>query len=65
MSLHPEAHLFLTFTANGKWKEVVESIFDGQEPNRRPDIVTRVFNAKLENGYLGQENCFHFGSKTT
>ena len=40
-------HLFLTFTANGKWEETIESIYEGQDPNRRPDMVCRVFNAKL------------------
>ena len=40
-------HLFLTFTANGKWQETIESIYEGQDPNRRPDMVCRVFNAKL------------------
>ena len=40
-------HIFLTFTANGKWDETFGSIYDGQDPNRRPDIVCRMFNAKL------------------
>ena len=41
-------HIFLTYTANGKWKETEESCYPGQITNNRPDIVCRVYNAKLE-----------------
>ena len=41
-------HLFITYTASGKWEETKESCFPGQDPKNRPDIVDRVFNAKLE-----------------
>ena len=41
-------HLFVTFTASGKWDEVQECIYHGQETTHRPDMVVRVFNAKLE-----------------
>ena len=40
-------HIFLTFTASGKWPETQECI-DDQDPKKRPDIVVRMFNAKLE-----------------
>ena len=45
---HGKPHLFITFTANGKWDETKKSCFDGQEPTNRPDLVCRIFNAKLE-----------------
>ena len=41
-------HIFTTFTASGKWEETKESIYKGQDPRQRPDIVVRVFNAKLQ-----------------
>lgn len=42
--------LFITFTANPKWPEIrymLEEI-SGQNPEDRPDIVTRVFKIKLD-----------------
>ena len=41
-------HLFLTFTASGKWEDTKASIFEGQDTTKRPDIVVRIFNEKLE-----------------
>ena len=41
-------HLFLTFTANGQWEDTKASLFEGQDPLRRPDMVVRLFHAKLE-----------------
>ena len=40
--------LFITFTANPKWREVRENLREGQKPADRPDIVTRVFEQKLK-----------------
>ena len=40
-------HLFVTFTASGQWDETKECIYDGQDPVQRPDMVVRIFNAKL------------------
>ena len=40
-------HLFVTFTASGKWEETKENIYKGQDTKQRPDMVVRVFNAKL------------------
>uniref|UniRef100_A0AC34RS69 ATP-dependent DNA helicase n=1 Tax=Panagrolaimus sp. JU765 TaxID=591449 RepID=A0AC34RS69_9BILA len=39
---------FLTFTGNPKWKEISDSLMDGQCYTHRPDIVCRVFRQKLE-----------------
>ena len=40
--------LFLTFTCNPKWPEIVQNLLPGQAPCDRPDLVSRVFRLKLE-----------------
>ena len=40
--------LFLTMTANPNWKQIQEELLTGQAANDRPDLVTRVFAAKLK-----------------
>lgn len=40
--------LLVTFTCNPKWPEICESLLPGQSANDRPDIVVRVFKAKLD-----------------
>ena len=40
--------LFITITTNPKWQEILDNIYPGQKPHDRPDIVARVFNAKLD-----------------
>lgn len=44
---HHKPDLFVTFTCNPKWKEVMDAILPGQAPADRPDIVARVFKQKL------------------
>ena len=39
--------LFITFTANPKWRELTEALEPGQSIADRPDLVMRVFYAKL------------------
>ena len=39
--------LFVTFTCNPKWKEVLDQLGPGETSNDRPDIVTKVFRIKL------------------
>ncbi|XP_057292374.1 uncharacterized protein LOC130619401 [Hydractinia symbiolongicarpus] len=39
--------LFLTFTCNPKWPEVVTNLLPGQSASDRPDLVARVFKLKL------------------
>ncbi|KAK6013623.1 hypothetical protein OSTOST_21058 [Ostertagia ostertagi] len=38
---------FLTMTCNPQWREIQENLYNGQAASDRPDIVARVFNAKL------------------
>ncbi|KAL6180848.1 hypothetical protein ACLB2K_047507 [Fragaria x ananassa] len=40
--------LFITMTCNPNWEEVISQLLQGQVPQDRPDLVTRVFHAKLE-----------------
>ena len=39
--------LFITFTCNPNWREIRENLLPGQQPNDRPDLISRVFYAKL------------------
>ena len=55
--------LFITMTANPGWPEVVSALFPGQHASDRPDLVVRVFRAKLRSlikditdGVLGETN---------
>ena len=38
--------LFITFTANPKWKEIVDELLSGQNAVDRLDLVGRVFHLK-------------------
>ncbi len=40
--------LFITFTCNPKWKEITDTLLSGQTTKDRPELVTRVFNLKLD-----------------
>ncbi|KAL3846228.1 hypothetical protein ACJIZ3_003631 [Penstemon smallii] len=40
--------VFLTMTCNPAWVEIRESLLPGQKPDDRPDLIARVFKAKLE-----------------
>jgi hypothetical protein len=53
-------NLFVTFTCNPKWKEITDALLFGQIAKDHPELVTRVFNLKLDallrdikNGVLG------------
>ncbi|CEF61709.1 Helitron helicase-like domain-containing protein [Strongyloides ratti] len=37
-------HLFITFTCNPKWPEIINSLPKGFKATDRPDIVVRVFS---------------------
>jgi hypothetical protein len=39
--------IFLTMTCNPNWQEIQDELFPGQTPEDRPDLVARVFRAKL------------------
>ena len=40
--------IFLTMTCNPKWFEILKELLPGQTAADRPDLVTRIFCAKLE-----------------
>ena len=40
--------LFITFTANPRWREILENLFPGQVANDRPELIARVFKMKLD-----------------
>ncbi|KAF4530354.1 hypothetical protein B566_EDAN018479, partial [Ephemera danica] len=40
--------LFITFTTNPKWPEIVAALLPGQVPSDRPDVVARVFDLKVK-----------------
>ena len=40
--------LFITFTCNLMWREILDDLFDGQKPHDRPDVIGRVFKIKLQ-----------------
>ena len=40
--------IFITMTCNRMWKEVQGNLKYGEEAQDRPDLVSRVFRAKLE-----------------
>jgi hypothetical protein len=41
--------LFMTFIANPKWEEVTAALFTDQTIVNRPNIIARMFRAKLKN----------------
>ncbi len=43
-----KSDLFVTFTCNPKWKEITNFLFSRQIAKDRPELVTRVFNLKLD-----------------
>ena len=40
--------LFITFTANPKWEEILRELLPGQTAVDRPDLVARVFHLKQQ-----------------
>jgi hypothetical protein len=40
--------LFVTFTANPRWKEVEEALLPNQPAHDRPDIIAHIFHLKFE-----------------
>ena len=47
LRIHGGSDLFITFTANPKWREITEALLPGQTASDRPDIVARVFHLKV------------------
>ncbi|GER39179.1 DNA helicase homolog [Striga asiatica] len=52
--------LFITMTCNPEWQEIKDKLFEGQLPQDRPDLVSRVFRAKLQDlkGQLFKKQIF-------
>lgn len=48
VSKYGKPDLFLTFTCNPQWDEILRNIQPHQTPDQRPDIVARVFAIKLK-----------------
>ncbi|POS81943.1 hypothetical protein EPUL_005920, partial [Erysiphe pulchra] len=40
--------LFITFTANPSWQEILSQLQHGQSPNSRPDLIAITFKLKLD-----------------
>jgi hypothetical protein len=56
-----KSDLFITFTANPAWEEIINALFDGQTSSDRLDIVTRVFRARLKDLIQNIKNGQIFG----
>ncbi len=41
-------NFFVTFTCNPKWKEIIDVLLPRQTTKDHPELVTRVFNLKLD-----------------
>jgi hypothetical protein len=52
---------FVTMTCNPYWLEITEQLLPGQTPQERPDIVARVYRAKLLGLHDFLINKCHFG----
>jgi len=39
--------LFITFTCNPRWEEIIRALEPGEQPSDRPDVIVRVFHMKL------------------
>jgi hypothetical protein len=50
---------FVTFTYNPQWLEIKPALLFGQQPQDRPDLVTRVFKIKLKELKAWAVACTH------
>ncbi|XP_003739875.1 uncharacterized protein LOC100902110 [Galendromus occidentalis] len=48
VSKYGKPDLFVTFTCNPAWPEIVENLSQGQTASDRPDLVARVFQLKVK-----------------
>ena len=68
VSKYGKPDLFLTFTSNPSWPEILENLDSGQTAADRPDLVARVFQQKMESScdevmtkqVLGEVTAFYF-----
>lgn len=64
--LHSRPDLFITFTCNPNWPEIVNLRFEGQRSNVRHDLIARVFHEKqtkllavlTKHNLFGPTRCF-------
>jgi hypothetical protein len=40
--------MFITFTCNAQWPEILHALLPGQRPEDRPNMVCRVFKMKID-----------------
>ena len=45
---HHKPDFFITMTCNPQWPEIKEELLQGQTPQDRPDLITRVFKLKKD-----------------
>eukprot|EP00794_Sanderia_malayensis_P008543 gene8543-biopygen6839 len=45
---HGKVDIFLTFTANPNWQEILDNLLPNKKPQDLPKIVTRVFNLEFK-----------------
>jgi hypothetical protein len=57
-------HVFITITCNELWSEIQEALLKGQSAFDRPDVVVKVFKARLAAILFNLKNGKYFGSKT-
>ena len=57
-------HVFVTVTCNELWPEIQETLLKGQSAFDRPDVVVKVFKARLRAILYNLKNGKYFGSKT-
>ena len=57
-------HIFITITCNELWPEIQEALLKGQSAFDRPDVVVKVFKARLRAILFNLKNGKYFGSKT-
>ena len=52
---------FITMTCNPYWPEITSQLFPGQTPQDRPELVARVYRAKLRDMHDFLIKKKHFG----
>ena len=45
---YDQPDLFITFTCNPKWEEIVENLLPGQQSHDRPELTAHAFRLKLK-----------------
>ena len=58
-------HVFITVTCNELWPEIQEALLKGQSAFDRPDVVVKVFKARLNAILYNLKNGKYFGSITS